>query len=100
MFTNGDVSLMTWMLLIFGPLLIVIALFFSVRAREFIWPNIAVLGIALAVLLLPSVQKFSIGKECGQLRAIPAECRAGSGRPRSTAESQRRQQLCARGAAG
>jgi hypothetical protein len=63
MFTNGDISLMTWMLLIFGPLLILLALFFSVRAREFRWPNIAVLGIALAVLVLPSVQKLSIGKD-------------------------------------
>ena len=61
--THGDLGIMGWLLDVFGPLLILLALFFSLRAREFSLPNIAVLGIALAVLLLPSVQKLSIGKD-------------------------------------
>jgi hypothetical protein len=67
MFSHGDIGVMAWMLLIFGPVLIVLALYFSLRAREFSWPNIAVLGIALAVLLVPSVQRLSIGKDAVSL---------------------------------
>lgn len=59
----AELGLAAKLLLALGPILFLIALIFSMRAREFSWPNIAVLGIAIMALLLPSVQRFSLSKD-------------------------------------
>ena len=58
-----ELSIPTKILILLGPILFLIALRFSLRAREFSWPNIAVIGIAMVGLLLPSIQKFSVSKD-------------------------------------
>lgn len=56
-------SLPTLMIIVIGPVLFLVALIFSLRAGEFSWPNISVLGIAALTLMLPSIQKFSVSKD-------------------------------------
>ena len=59
----SELGVATKLLVVLGPILFLIALTFSVRALEFSWPNIAVIGIAMIALLLPSIQKLSVSKD-------------------------------------
>src|SRR5215213_6244530 len=58
-----EVSTVFVLLVIAGTLLFLIALIFSLRAKEFSWPNIAVMSLGIVSLMLPSIQKFSLSKD-------------------------------------
>ena len=58
-----ELSLFAKMATLVGPVLFVIALWFSLRAAEFSWPNIVVMVVGILCPVLPSIHKLTLSKD-------------------------------------